>query len=160
MATKQEVLDMIRAGQEEVKKVFPGLNEEQLATRIHDEEGGWTAKEILAHLASNYDRVQSFFRPDASTETLFGDALMKWNAEQVERLSRKTVPELLDECARVHEELYKMVEQMPQEQLDQEMPWGSGPIPLSDVIFRVGGRHCVGHSQTVANGLGLAETTS
>ncbi len=159
MPTKQEVLDMIRDGQEEVRKTFPTLSEEQLRTQIHEEENGWTAKQILAHLATNYDRVQSFLQPGASHETLFGDALVGWNQVGVDRLSVMPFPELLAECGRVHQDLARMVEGMSEDELNREMPWGQGTAPLSDVIFRVGGRHCVGHSQTVANALGIAQQT-
>src|ERR671932_2763059 len=52
MATKQEIIAAIRQGQERVRATFGQLSEEQLATRVHDDEGDhWTAKQVLAHLA-------------------------------------------------------------------------------------------------------------
>ena len=51
MATKQEITAAIREGIEHVERTFGALTDDQLRVKVHEADGGWTAKEILAHLA-------------------------------------------------------------------------------------------------------------
>src|SRR5690242_14594360 len=51
VATKEEIIAAIRQGIERVERTFGGLTDEQLQTQVHTEESGWTARDILTHLA-------------------------------------------------------------------------------------------------------------
>src|ERR1700737_2866090 len=51
VTTKQEIVETVRQGNQRVTQTFSALTEEQLNTRVHVDEIGWTAKELLAHLA-------------------------------------------------------------------------------------------------------------
>jgi ATPase subunit of ABC transporter with duplicated ATPase domains len=51
MASRAEITDAIRAGLNRVNSTFGQLNDEQLNRKIHEGPRGWTARQILAHLA-------------------------------------------------------------------------------------------------------------
>ena len=78
MATKQEIIAAIREGIEQVERTFGALNDEQLRVKVHESDGGWTAKEILAHLAGRargYETMRNLapeIRPPAEWTSITG----------------------------------------------------------------------------------------
>ena len=160
MATREEVVAAIREGQERVAATFGRLTEEQLATRIHDDEGDrWTAKQVLAHLAgraAGYARLTQMGiarqTPPAAGGRFDVD---EWNRQRVEERIDRPASELLEEFRRVHDDLIAQVEAMPDQSLSRVVPLPAGERPLSDVLLMSGGRHSVSHAEVVERALGL-----
>ena len=160
MATKQEIIAAIRQGQERVRATFGQLSEEQLAARVHDDEGDrWSAKGVLAHLAgraAGYARVMQPAQgqpPPAPPGGRFD--VNEWNRQQVEQRIDRPSAELLREFEQVHDDLIRQVEALPDEALDRAVSLPSGERPLGEVLMMSGGTHSVNHTATVEQALGL-----
>lgn len=105
----------------------------------HSEGSGWTARELLAHLASTQtamvqvarsrssDKPQPSFRPPFDPD--------RWNASQVARRRGASVQELLEELTRAATELHPALMEA-----DLEAPAAIGPwpgLPLGQVMARM-----------------------
>jgi hypothetical protein len=162
MATKQEIIAAIRQGQERVRATFGRLSAEQLAMRVHDDEGDrWTAKHVLAHLAgraAGYTRMMQLGQrqpPTPPPGARFD--VNEWNRQQVEQRIDRPATELLREFRQVHDDLIRQVEALPDETLDRVVPHPAGERPLGEVLMMSGGTHSVNHTATVERALGLPE---
>ena len=159
MPTKQEIADAIKRSQERVFATFGALSEEQLATRVHDDEGDqWTAKQVLAHLAGRRDGYQLMLgmaRPGAEPPDFGSFDLDGWNRRQVEPRMDKNVAELLEEFGQVHDELAQQIEAMPGEMLGTEVQMPRGSVKLGDLLLGSGAMHSVAHAEVVEGVLGL-----
>jgi catechol 2,3-dioxygenase-like lactoylglutathione lyase family enzyme len=158
MATKQEITDTIRQGNQHVTQTFGGLTEEQLNTRVHFDEIGWTAKQLLAHLAG---RAPGHARMIAMAESGGGFPadfdLNGYNQAIVDERVNKSRDALIAEFLTVHEALIERVNGMSDEQLARTMQWRTGQIPLSDVLRGSGGQHSINHANEAAQVLGLPD---
>ncbi len=162
MATKQEIIAAIRQGQERVRATFGQLSEEQLATRVHDDEGDhWTAKQVLAHLAgraAGYARLMQLAQGQPPPTPPGGRFdVDEWNRQQVEQRIDRPSAELLREFEQVHDDLIRQVEALPDEALDRVVSLPAGERPLGAVLMMSGGTHSVNHTATVEQALGLPE---
>jgi catechol 2,3-dioxygenase-like lactoylglutathione lyase family enzyme len=158
MATKQEITDTIRQGNQRVTQTFSALTEEQLNTRVHFDEIGWTAKQLLAHLAG---RAPGHARMIAMAESggglPAGFDVNAYNQGPVEERSGKSRDALLAEFLAVHEALIERVQGLSDEQLSKTIPWRQGNLALSDVLRGSGGQHSINHAAEVEQVLGLPD---
>lgn len=157
MTTKQEFIEAVRRSEERVIKTFSNLSEEQLATRIHDDEGDhWNAKQILAHLANRTLGYERWFRRAETGEAPAGFNLDEFNRERVNERMDRSVPELLAEFRRVHDNLILRIEGAPEPLLNKEIQGPRGMAPLLDVLMLVGPNHNINHAADVERTLGLS----
>lgn len=157
MATKQEVIGTIREGNTRVTRTFGWLTEEQLNTRVHFDEIGWTAKELLAHLAGRapgHERMVGMAGSGAGLPADFN--VNEYNQRAVTERVGKSRDALLAEFLAVHDALIERVAGMSDEQLSQTMQWRQGVIPLSDVLRGSGGQHSINHAAEVEKVLGIS----
>jgi hypothetical protein len=168
MATKAEIIEAIRRGEDRVIATFSALSPEQLATRVHDDEGDqWTAKHVLAHLAGRAEGYQRLLQraqgaqaaPAQATSQPAGGGFNvdEWNRRQVSPRVDRPVDALLEEFRRVHEDLVRQVEALPDDLLARMVPYPPPERPLGDVIMRSGGTHSINHTAVVEQALGLPE---
>ncbi len=158
MATKQEITASIREGMERVQRTFGSLSDEQLATKVHDGEGGWTAKQILAHLAgrqAGYDRTIAMAESGGGMPATFD--LNAWNQQHVDARADRSRDELLAEFMAVHWALIDRVRTLPEETLAKTIQRPTGAVALSDALRGSGGLHSVTHAAEVERALGLPE---
>lgn len=157
---KYQIVSRIREGNERVFQTFGSLSEEQLATQVHD--GGWTAKEVLAHLAGRqqgYDMMiqlaESGERPD------FGNVdIDERNQRLVDERIDQSRDELLNEFRKVHEELVQRVEGLSDDLLQRTLPHPRrGEIPLAEYLLNSGGQHSINHTAEVEEALGISRET-
>ena len=155
MATKQEVVEKIQAGVDQVQQTFGSLSDEQLATTVYDGDGGWTAKEILAHLASRqpgYERVIGVAHGTAS----FPNGNVDFNALNqvaVDQLVDKSRDELLAQFREVHEWLKAQVQSMSDDLLAKTITLPFGERVVGDALLGSGGQHSINHSLDVEKAL-------
>ncbi len=157
MATQQEIGAAIRAGTARVTQVFGALSDEQLAAQVHAGEGGWTAKQILAHLAgrqAGYDRMIGMAESGASWPADFN--VDTWNQSQVDARVDKSRDELLAEFLTVHAALLARAEGMTDAELARTLQLPRGAVPLGDVLRMSGGLHAANHAVEVEQALGTA----
>jgi len=158
MATKQEITDMIRQGNQRVMQTFGGLTEEQLNTRVHFDDIGWTAKQLLAHLAGRapgHARMIGMAESGAGLPADFD--LNAYNQQIVDERKDKSRDALIAEFLTVHDALIERVNGMSDEQLAKTMQWRTGEIPLSDVLRGSGGQHSTNHAAEAEKVLGLPD---
>jgi len=151
MATKQEIVEMIQAGIDQVQQTFGSLSDVQLATTVYDGDGGWTAKEILAHLAARqpvYERMIGVAQGTASFPTGNVD-FNALNQAAVDQIVDKSRDDLLAQFRAVHEGLITHVQGLPDDLLSKTISLPMGDRLLGDVLLGSGGRHSINHSLDV-----------
>jgi hypothetical protein len=158
--TKAEIIATIQAGTDEVRRTFEPLDEAQLQTQVHTDEGGWTARDLLAHLAARQpvnDHLFGIARGDATPFTGNVDA-GRWNQALVDAQSSKSKEALLAQFQAVQDDLIAAVQDLPDDVLARTIPLPNGEMPLGDVLALAGGAHASHHAQEVAQA--LTRTTS
>lgn len=153
MATKEEITAAIREGIAQVDRTFGSLTDEQLQTRVHESEGGWTAREILAHLAGRAKGYEMMGNLAAGNPPADGLDVNHWNAERVSERIANSRDDLLAEFRTVHENLIAYVDTLDDATLAREISFGPQPIPYSEILRRSGGMHSVNHSKEVEQAL-------
>lgn len=159
MATKEEIIAAIRQGIARVEATFGGLTDEQLATQVHSEEAGWTARDILTHLAGRAQGYELTFRLAEGTPVPprpGGFDVNAWNQSRIAERAGKSRDELLAEVRAVHEALIARVEGLTDEQLSDTIRRGENTIPVSEALRGGGGTHSINHTIEVEKALGLS----
>lgn len=157
MANRQEIIETIQEGNALVLRTFANLSEAQAQTRVGD--GGWTAKEVLAHMAGRqpaYERLIRMTQPDPPvfSGNLDPDA---YNASLVDERRDKPVAEILAEFMSVHERLIQQVQELPDAALSQAIALPQVEMPLGDLLRLAGGVHSIGHTKEVQEALSNSE---
>lgn len=151
MATKQEIIAAIQQGIQRVEQTFSDLSDEQLDKRVHEGADGWTACQILAHLAGRSDSYQMMFQlaeaPPPQDRPAFD--VNHWNQQIVDARAGKSKDELLTEFRETHERLIQQVEALPDAALLQTVTMPRGPITVGDALAGSGGMHSVRHAEEV-----------
>ncbi len=156
MATKQEIVASINDGIARVDATFGGLSDEQLQQKVHEADGGWTAKQILAHLAGrqgSYDAIVAMAQGDAPP---FTSGVDDWNQQAVDQRIDNSAEALLTEFQQVHETLIATVRDLDEDLLATTIAMPRGEMTLSDILAGSGGRHSISHSAEVEAALGLS----
>jgi hypothetical protein len=158
MASRAEVVDTIRQGTEQVQRTFGSLTAEQLQTQVHESEGGWTAKEVLAHLAGRQvvnDRLLQMASGERAS--LGSDAgTADWNQTLVNQRLSRSRDALLAEFQAVQEALVGQVQALSDDQLAQPIPLPQGEMPLGDLLGMAGGAHANHHAEEVEQAVARA----
>src|SRR4051794_32847916 len=142
MATKEEIIAAINQGIERVERTFGGLTDEQLATQVHSEESGWTARDILTHLAGRaqgYDLIFGMAEGTPPAARPGGFDVNAWNQSRIAERAEKSRDELLAEVRAVHEALIARVQALSDELLERTIPRAQGPMPVSEALRGGGG---------------------
>jgi hypothetical protein len=157
VASKFEIIDAIRAGANRVEATFSQLSDDQLDTRIHDGDRGWTARKILAHLASRGETYELLIKltEESSGAPPGGFDIDSWNARLVNGREGRSRDELLNEFRSVHEGLIERVSTMREDQLSRQVVLPSRETTLGDVLLGSGGMHSIQHSEEVEKALNL-----
>ena len=136
MATREEIIEAIRQGIEVAERTCSSLSDEQLATEVY--EGGWTAKEILAHLAGRqgtYDMLINMASGGEMPEMPEGGFDVDgWNQRIVDERIDRSRDELLAEFRSVHEALIERVQSLDDSILQATVVTPRGEAIASDVL--------------------------
>ena len=157
MATREEIIDAIQAGMNRATSTFSKLSDEQLDAKIHEEPDGWTARQILAHLAGRqptYDMLISIAL-DGNGAPPGGFSIDSWNQRLVEERAGHTREELLQEFQYVHEQLIERTRSLRDDQLRLPVVLPNRETNLGDVLLGSGGMHSIQHSSEVEEALGI-----
>jgi len=158
MASKEEIVTAIRAGNTRVAQTFGALSEAQLATVVNEGAGGWTAKQVLAHLAARQSTYDLLIRMAGSERTAGsgGFDIDAWNQKGVDERQDRSRDALLEEFRTTHERLAERAQAMPDVELLRTVALPQGSAPLGDVLRNAGGAHSVSHAVGVEKTLGLS----
>jgi hypothetical protein len=161
MATQQEVIRAIREGIERVEGTFGTLTDEQLAMQVHDSDGGWTARQVLAHMAGRAEGHQMLLSmATGAAPGGFGGGfdVNAWNQQRVDERAERSRDELLQEFRQVHEALMENVIELPDGAFETMIPSPrGGEIALGEMLAGSGGRHNVNHTVEVEQALGMTK---
>jgi hypothetical protein len=152
---QSEVLASIKSAEARVREIFAELTPQQLQQQVHEEPGGWTASQLLAHLTGNRERMQQFLAPDANWESLYGDAFETWNQQWVVERDGASLSELLGELEEQNALACADIERLGEAELNRVVPSRSAEMPLIEMFHVVCARHCLSHSAVVASALKL-----
>jgi hypothetical protein len=157
VATRAEIIDANQAGINRVISTFSQLSADQLETRVYEGDDGWTARQILAHLANRkptYDLLISMAL-DGSGAAPGGFSLESWNQELVNQREGAEVDELLNELQQVHNALRERVETFREDQLNLPLVLPNRETNLGDALLGSGGMHAFQHTKDVEAALGI-----
>lgn len=156
--TKQEIEDAIRKGKERVQHTFGNLTDAELNRVVHEGDGGWTAKEVLAHLAGRargYERTVQTVQGQAPAQPAGGAFNVdQWNRDRINERIHKSRDELLQEFHAVHDDLIAKVRGLTDPQLANTVSRPTGDISAGEALARAGGQHAINHSVEVEQALG------
>jgi hypothetical protein len=163
--SKTELLSALRSSQQDVLDRLGPLSDDRFEQGRY--EGGWNARQILAHIASiewTYPRLIDVARqgpPDqasggsggapegSSTPTQARTArggIGSYNERQVEKRAQASVAELLAEFQKNRAATIDAVEQADEALLQVQIRSAGGiPGPLGRVIFLIAVAHVAGH---------------
>lgn len=160
--TKAELLQELRSSQQDLLDRLGALPEDQFEQGRY--EGGWNARQILAHVASiewTYPRLIDVARQGApagagqkesggpSTGTMRG-GIDDYNQRQVEKRAQASVAELLAEFQKNRAATIEAVEQADEALLQVHIRSAGGiPGPLARVIYFVAVLHVTGHVDNI-----------
>ena len=161
MATREQLLEAIVNADNRVIEIFARLTPGQAATQVHLEEGGWSAKQVLAHLTSNDVRLDMYLDPDCTIASLYGQAYWDWNQKWVDDRDGRDLASLIVEHQTQSASSIEKVRSITQAGLDRIVPAPGErpPRPISDWIEVVCVGHAIRHSGVVAEILGLTAKT-
>src|SRR5579884_4095247 len=165
--TKQEIENAIRQGKDRVQHTFGSLTDEELNRVVHTGDGGWTAKEVLAHLAGRAQGYQRSIQAaiEGAAPTLppgadFTQWVDNWNRQRIDERIHKSRDELLREFHAVHDDLIQQVHALSDQQLATTISRPTGDITVGESLARSGGQHSINHSSEVEQALGKEPPTS
>ncbi len=163
--TKAELLKELRSSQQDLLDRLSALPEERFEQGRY--EGGWNARQILAHVASiewTYTRLIDAARQGAPDQASGGSGgapegspkptqarpakggIGSYNERQVEKRAQASVAELLAEFQKNRDATIEAVEQADEALLQVHIRSAGGiPGPLARVIYFVAVVHVTGH---------------
>jgi uncharacterized damage-inducible protein DinB len=164
--TKKDLLAALKKAGDDLANKVERLDEAALAQGRY--ENGWTAKQILAHLASiewTYKRlVENAHQPRAAARPQAepgapgepapaGNPIDDYNARQVARRADKTVKELVQEFRENRASTIAAVESCSDDLLAQETRSAGGAQgTLAEVIMFVAVQHVEQHTRDLVGG--------
>ncbi|HEY8597182.1 MAG TPA: maleylpyruvate isomerase N-terminal domain-containing protein [Thermomicrobiales bacterium] len=160
MANQEEITTAIQQGIADVESTFGALSDAQLATTVHSGEGGWTARDILAHLAGRKQVYAMMQQAAAGGENPFAaiTSFHDFNRDRVTERDGVSRDDLLTEFRTVHEDLLAQVQAMSADDLAGTVALGPRTATLGDLMYASGGTHSSGHAKEVEQALGLRGT--
>lgn len=160
MPSKQEIIATIQEGIDRVEATFGTLSDEQLGVAVHNGDGGWTAGQVLAHLAGRAKGHQMLLSmaTGAAPAGFGGLDVNAWNQQIADERAGRSRDELLQEFRQTHEALIENVRELPDGAFEMMIPSPrGGEVALGEMLAGSGGRHNVNHTVEVEQALGLTK---
>jgi hypothetical protein len=158
MATKQEIIETIQQGNDQIRQTFADMSENQAQTRVGD--GGWTAKEVLAHMAGRGPTYERLIERAGSNQSALSGQMDPdaWNESLVGVRRDQPLQEILREFLTVHEDVIAQVKAMSEATLAQPILLPRGEFNLGELLKLAAGNHTLNHLGEVR--LALARSAS
>jgi len=156
--SKSALLEALRSSRDEIVTLVRSLPPERLEEGRY--ENGWTARQILAHIASiewTYPRLIDIARtPPAPVEEAPPTRAMKggndaYNDRQVAKRAHLTADQLLDEFEQNRAATIAAVEAADETLFARRIRSAGGVVgPLATVFYMVAVAHALGHARDLA----------
>jgi uncharacterized protein (TIGR03083 family) len=144
VASKQEIISVYRQSSRRLDGIVAGKSEEDLKKVVYP---GWSAKQILCHLASTSGSAGFFIMMAQSGQGMgAGFDIDRWNAEQVAARRDRPLEEIMAEFRAGRESSIKAVESAPDDLMAKQVPdFSGGMLALADLIKGAATDHETGH---------------
>ena len=144
VASTQEIISAYQQSTRRLDGIVAGRSEEELKKVVYP---GWTAKQVLCHLASLSGSAAFFITMAQSGQGMgAGFDIDRWNAEQVAARRDRPVEEIMAEFRTGHESSIKAVESAPDDLMAKQVPdFSGGMLALADLIKGSATDHEAGH---------------
>jgi len=133
VASKQEIISAYQQSTRRLDGIVAGRSEEDLKKIVYP---GWSAKQILCHLASTAGSAAFFITLAQSGQGMgAGFDIDRWNAEQVAARQDRPLEEIMAEVRAGHESSIKAVESAADDLMAKQVPdFSGGMSALADLI--------------------------
>jgi len=133
VVSKQEIISAYQQSTRRLDGIVAGRSEEDLKKVVYP---GWSAKQLLCHLASTSGSAAFFIMMAQSGQGMgAGFDIDRWNAEQVAARQDRPVEEIMAEFRAGHESSIKAVESAADDLMPKQVPdFSGGMSALADLI--------------------------
>lgn len=144
VASKQEIISVYQQSSRRLDGIVAGKSEEDLKKVVYP---GWSAKQILCHLASTSGSAGFFIMMAQSGQGMgAGFDIDRWNAEQVAARQDRPLEEIMAEFRAGHESSIKAVESAADDLMAKQVPdFSGGMLALANLIKGAATDHETGH---------------
>ena len=138
MTTREELIDGFRMIIREGLRTTADFGPDDWSYQVHDEGGGWNAKQVFCHLTATADVVPALV--GALTQAQEGQNaaaaldIDAFNAQQVAAREALGEAELVEAFKASHEKLIEFVQGMPDDQLQQRRRFGALEAPVAEIM--------------------------
>ncbi len=153
--TFAELVQRLEAGIAQIATLMTAVPAERWDTPLPHGEGGWTRRQLLAHMAANDQRQLTRVRVGTGIGGVADESTMKeqgdvhvWNQQQVDLRAGRSLEELLAEMRTQRTELVALLQSLTQEQRSRQIPLRGEQVPLSTLVSAVLD-HFVQHAQEI-----------
>ena len=142
MATRDELIDGIRMIIREGQRVTSTFTPEDWKRQVHDEEGGWTVRQLYAHLTGVAEVTPGLLGALANA-----DEERPPDAETTPVAARAELSpeELMQAFESAFQKLIEFVQTMPEEHLELQQKFGAVEGKVADIMSSVIVLHCLAH---------------
>ena len=138
MTTRAELLDGFRLILREGLRTTRDFGPDDWSYQVHDEGGGWTAKQVYAHLAASADIVPALVgalsQAEEGQNTAANLDIDAFNAQGIASREGLDGTELMASFKASYEKLIEFVQGMPEEQLEQRRVFGAQNAPVAEIM--------------------------
>jgi hypothetical protein len=138
MTTRDELIEGFRMIVREGLRTTRDFGPDDWSYQVDDEDAGWTAKQIYAHLAATADVVPVLVGALSDAEegqnTIANIDVDAYNAQSIASREGLDGPELMANFQSSHEKLIEFIQSMPEEQLEQRRVFGAQHAPVAEII--------------------------
>ncbi len=152
---KHVLYDHLNHTREELLELIGQLQPADWDRVIQSNDGGWTVKQALLHIAtSEAGQINTGKAIAADQPTVPDDFdLNRYNARQIQKNQDKQPPEILFGMAESRQKLLAFLEEVPEEALDKRGKHARGDvISLEQLFFRIG-EHEADHAVEIKRAL-------
>lgn len=151
--TKEEIEQHLKTTRAELEELMASLDEADLAKTSRAE--AWTAKDLLAHLASAEGGIQAVIQRirKGDTQLRAGFDLNIWNQRQVEKRRSATVADFQSELRTSREGTWRLLAEVPETEFPLRGIHSSGEDMSVEELFRRIGDHEREHGAMVRDAL-------
>jgi hypothetical protein len=139
--TFEDLLATLTAALTRVEETVRTVPPDRWEDVIHTADGGWTRREILAHVAANDLRQVVRVRVGAGVAMPGDDAalaaeqrLHEWNGARVAERRERSIEELIGEMRANRRDLIDLLRGLSPEQRSRDIPYRGQPTPLAEMI--------------------------
>ena len=138
MTTRDELVEGLRMIAREGLRTSAGFGADDWAYQVHDEDGGWTVKQVYCHLTSTAEVLPGIVGALTNAEEGQNAAatidIDSFNAQGVAAREKMEESALMEAFSGAYEKAVEAVQALPEEQLQLQRRFGAIEAPVGDLI--------------------------